>query len=124
MKWIENLFKRSREESSEQLQLFCSVCMKTSPAAEARVIPWWNNDSQDFLTTYRCGGCFIQSLAETRSKISLLDTDTRRKFCEFLERHDYIVDAGTIREAPLDEASRLIGTVLDAIESGEVRLSP
>ena len=124
MSWIKKLFKPRQEEISEQLTMLCSACMTTSQVAEAHVIPWWNDDRQDFLTTYRCGGCFLKSIGETRSKISLLDADIREKFCEFLERHGYTMDAQVIREASLEDAARMIGTVLDAIESGDVRLSP
>lgn len=122
-KWIEDLLRAEPAESTEPYSLLCSGCRKPCSGDDAHVIPRWNIERQDFLTTYRCGNCWKQALDETRAKIMALDADVCTKFCNFLNRHGF-TDVEIVRQASLAEASAMIGKVLDAIESETLRLAP
>ena len=122
-KWIEDLLRAEPVETKEPYSLLCSGCRKPCSGGDAHVIPRWNADRQDFLTTYRCGNCWKEALAETRAKVTALDEEVRTKFCDFLDRHGF-TDVEIVRQAPLLEATVMIGGFLDAIASEELRLEP
>ncbi|MFY0535820.1 hypothetical protein [Nannocystis pusilla] len=48
----------------------CSGCYRPVPASQVRVIPWFNDDLADFVTTFRCGDCVADSLADTRARLT------------------------------------------------------
>ena len=102
----------------------CSGCFSRHPKADIRVLPTWNEYVEDFVTSFRCAQCWPDSLAWTRLKAVLLTEDTREKFCQFLARYDCGEAADIIRRAPLDDAARQVGIVLDCIEAGSLRLTP
>ena len=102
----------------------CSGCMSEHSSGAIHVIPWWNSQVQDFVTTYRCDRCRAQALKETRLKTLAPDEDVRRKFCEFLMRQGHTEEAESARRLPLGEAARKIELLLDRIESGELVLGP
>ena len=68
-KWIEDLLRAEPAETTAPYSLLCSGCRRPCSGDDAHVIPWWNIDRQDFLTTYRCGECWKSALDEARAKI-------------------------------------------------------
>jgi hypothetical protein len=124
MKWLKTIVRGRQHLSPEEFYLLCSTCSIACPQGDAHVIPWWNTDMKDFVTTYRCAKCWLRSLRETREKVSTPDANVREKFCDFLERHGYISDAAVVREASLEDSAGMMRRILDAIESQTVRLSP
>jgi hypothetical protein len=123
MKWNNKLLWPDPEEPTAPYFLMCSGCREPCPSHQAHVIPHWSMVREDFLTTYRCGKCWKPALAETRIKIGALDAEVREKFCKFLERHRF-TDVDIVREASLADASRMLGALLNAIESEKLELSP
>ncbi|MGC3968504.1 MAG: hypothetical protein QM775_14335 [Pirellulales bacterium] len=124
MGWFDRLFRRPVQPAPAGPTLICSGCYTICRGSAAHVIPWWNESQNDFVTTYRCDGCLLQSLDETEAKVRAWDASTRDKFCEFLQRHRLPDLAGQIHEAPLPEATRPALAFLNRLRSGEHRLSP
>jgi hypothetical protein len=110
-------------EPTPPYSLLCSGCRNPCAGDDAHVVPGWNPVCEDFLTTYRCSNCWLQALNETRAKIRVLDDELRTKFCNFLERHGF-TDVDIVRQAPLAEASTMIGAFLNAIASEKLKLAP
>ena len=106
----------------EEISLLCSSCFKLCTGDNAHVIPWWNDILENFVTTYRCGNCWLTSLDETKVRINVLDEDSRDKFCAFMERHKHAGRAKSIRLASLAEASRMINEFLKDLKSKRVVL--
>lgn len=100
----------------------CSSCMKTYPLGEVHVLPWWNRDAQMITTSYRCPGCFADSLRDTREAIDVLDEARRRSFVDFLRNHH--LDALAHQVAGDDDATarRVLHELLTRIERGELQL--
>ena len=115
--------KKQRTPTGDR-QLVCSACFDVCSGDNAHVIPWWNPDVEDFITTYRCGRCWLSSLDETATKIVELDDDSRKKFCDFLRRH-YAPDlADELLAMSLVDASATVESLLDKIRSQQIVLSP
>lgn len=89
--WRDVVFDRQQEEEIDEApgSFLCSACYTTQPMSTIRVIPWWNADARDVITSYRCGGCWLGSLEETRVLVDgpAFDADVRAAFVAFLERH-------------------------------------
>jgi hypothetical protein len=65
----------------------CSGCYRTVLAAQVRVIPWFNDDVADFVTTFRCGDCVAGSLADTRARLTAGGPREIAQLAEFFQRH-------------------------------------
>lgn len=65
----------------------CSSCFKALPASQVTVIPWHNEDVGGFVTTFRCGACVAESLADTRARVEAGDARVLDGLGEFLQRH-------------------------------------
>jgi hypothetical protein len=119
---IRNNAKSSRRGAPAQF--VCSACMGTFPTTELRVLPWWNDQTADFVTTHRCPGCWPNALAETRAIVSAdpLPEETTRKMVDFLRRHEFdgLADALT---TPEETRGRLL-EFLDRLERNVIVLSP
>jgi hypothetical protein len=109
-------------EASLAAMYICSGCYSQHTRKHISVLPTWNESAEDFVTSYRCDGCWDESLAWTRLKALVLTEDTKEKFCQFLERHHGGEPAGTIRRAPLDDAEHHVGTILNCIAEGTLVL--
>jgi hypothetical protein len=102
----------------------CSACRTPCSGADAHVIPKWNREMRRILTTYRCGNCWISSLADLRSVIATGELEVHTSFCDFLARHGYTKDAETIRAFPPEQRQVYLTRVLDAVESQSIIFDP
>ena len=112
------------EESPAPYNLMCSACYTPCAGADAHVVPNWRAERRTMVTAYRCGGCWPAALAELRSAVNSGDAEVAGSFCDFLARHGYERDAGTIRAAPPEQQRAYLLAVVDALESGAVTLQP
>ena len=62
----------------QEYSLLCSACYTPCTGAEAHVIPHWNATMGMVVTTYRCGQCWIGSLAAMRDAVRAKDAETIR----------------------------------------------
>ena len=104
--------------------MLCSQCYTQCSGPDAHVIPWWNPGEADFVTTYRCGACWLESLDETEARISTLDANARAKLCAFLHRHRLDEMATQIEHAALPEASVIAAGFLEEVRSQTTVLRP
>jgi hypothetical protein len=51
-------------EHPEQRQILCSGCLRVFPESVVHVIPYFNSDAQGYVTTYRCGQCWLPALEQ------------------------------------------------------------
>jgi hypothetical protein len=88
------------------------------------VIPRWNPSLQKVLTTYRCGNCWIGSLDELRAQVASGEVEVRTSFWDFLARHGFSKDAGTMRLGPAEEQEATLLAIIDAVQTGRRILEP
>lgn len=105
-----------------EYSLLCSACHTPCTGADAHVIPHWNASMRMVVTTYRCGQCWIGSLAAMRD--AMPDAEVRLGFCDFLTRRGYEKDAETIRAAEPELQQTWLIRLIDAIESGDLVFEP
>lgn len=74
------------------------------------------------ITAYRCGNCWLPSLAELRMAVA--DAEVRISFCDFLARRGESRAAEIIRTAPAQEQQAHLFRLIDALEAGEIILDP
>lgn len=108
----------------EPFNLLCSKCLTPGPVSDAHVIPGWNPAVSRILTTYRCGNCWLESLAETRAAVESGDAAVRSSFCDFLTHHRFTQDSARLRTESPEIQQRDLLAVLDAIEDGRLVLDP
>jgi len=113
-----------QEEIPQPYSLMCSGCYTPCSGAFAHVVPRWNAEWRKVLTTYRCGNCWLEALAELRAAIGSGDADVWSSFGEFLIRHGYGKDSDSLRAAPFEEQRALLLQVLDAVEAGTIVFQP
>lgn len=100
----------------------CSGCFRLLPASQIRVIPWFNEDLANFVTTFRCGECVAGSLAETRAKLEGGGAREIDLLAGFLGRHAITIHEHR-RGDPPEVVRPLMLHVLGMIERGEMTLS-
>lgn len=65
----------------------CSDCFRALPASQIRVLPWYNDGVDDYVTTFRCGECFQKAIAETRAHLEAGGDREVARLSEFFGRH-------------------------------------
>lgn len=99
----------------------CSRCYEIVPTSEVRVLPWWNEQLANFVTSYRCSACFAPSLAETRTRIEGMDGETATLLSDFFIRHQQPTIAARIARGGPD-AERAARAAIDDLERGALEL--
>lgn len=112
------------EETVGEHNLLCSACYTPCPAAEAHVVPRWNPELRKVITAYRCGSCWLPSLAELRAVLRAGDGEVQQSFCDFLGRRGYERDAETLRSWPAGERLTGLLRIVDAVEDSTLVFDP
>jgi hypothetical protein len=112
------------EETPSSYSLLCSGCRTPCTGDDAHVVPGWNPRVGRVLTTYRCGNCWRDAIANTREAVTSGPAEVRNSFCEFLERQGYGKDAASIQAASPQQQEVWLLRVLDAVESGQIVFHP
>ena len=99
----------------------CSDCCRALPASQIRVIPWYNDSANDYVTTFRCSECLPKGLAETRAHLEAGGDREVTRLSEFFGRH-----AVTILEARRGEPATVVRPILlhmlSMLEAGTLTL--
>lgn len=116
----------SIEPSDPTPELMCSRCYTLCSAANAHVIPWWNEQAADVLTTYRCGACWLESLDETRRFVesAQFDEDVCEKFVAFFRRHEEADVAARLAELPRAAVRAALVDILAQVRARTLVLHP
>ena len=113
----------SATEDDEERQVLCSACLQVFPESAIHVIPWFNDSAGGYVTTYRCEGCWLPSLAETRARLSTTQDDAEiASAAEFFERYGYFIHEYR-RGDPMEIVGHILLHMLGMMERGDIRLS-
>lgn len=106
-------------------KVMCSGCAAVLLGAEVRVLPWFNETAQDYLTTYRCKTCWPGSLQETRDRFTARAHDPveLRRFFGFFERQG-VICLEYRRGDPPAVLLALGSAILDRVASGALVIAP
>lgn len=77
---------------SVERSVFCSGCYQVMPERSVKVIPCFNEDVDKFVTTYRCGKCWMEAMDDTAFR--LLTTDNVKQIAsvaDFFEAHGVVL---------------------------------
>jgi len=69
----------------------CSQCYGLASERTTTVIPFWNDDLTDYVTTFRCARCLPAALTELQARIAGAPDAEIVRVCEFLGRHAIFV---------------------------------
>ena len=78
----------ARETRPRGTQYLCSGCLRAVPAASIHIIPSFNRQEDNYVTSFRCEKCWLRSLDETEQQLrgGTEDEAHRRKLVKFFER--------------------------------------
>ncbi len=109
-------------EMPEERQFLCSGCLAVTPESAIHVLPFFNETAGDYVTTYRCGACWLAALKETETHIA--QTQDPAEFAllgAFFERHGVTLHEWK-RGDPLAAVRPLMVRMIDLMRSGAIRL--
>ena len=110
-------------ETSEERQILCSGCLGVFPEPLITVIPYFNSDLSEYVTTYRCEQCWGPSLEETRTRLANTTNEAEIVSAAILfERHGVILHEFR-RGDPTPVVRQRLGQMLDLLRAGAIRLA-
>jgi hypothetical protein len=108
-------------ESAGERQIICSACLQVLPESLIHVIPYYNNEVGRYVTTYRCEGCWLQSLDETRARLESTEDETEiASAAAFFERHGVFLHEFR-RGDPTSIVRKLLVQMIDLLRSTAIR---
>jgi hypothetical protein len=110
-------------DKSAERQIFCSGCLGVFPESLITVIPYFNSDASEYVTTYRCERCWVPSLEETRTRLASTENEAEISSAAILfERHGVILHEFK-RGDPTPVVRKRLAQMLDLLRSGVIRLA-
>jgi hypothetical protein len=106
----------------EQRRIVCSGCFQIFPEPLIHVIPLFNDDVKEYVTTCRCETCWLPSLDETRTRIENTEGAEIASLAEFFERHGVFLHEFR-RGDPLPAVRALLERTIKLVRLGAIRLS-
>jgi hypothetical protein len=111
------------DDEPEQRQFLCSRCFQVFPEARIHVIPHFNDDAGEYVTTYRCGTCWLPSLEETRTRLAgTEDWAEMLSLIDCLERHGVFLFEYR-RGDPMPAVRALLEPAIDLLARGTIKLA-
>lgn len=111
------------DEGPEERQFVCSRCFQIVPESLIHVLPHFNADVGEYVTTYRCEACWLASLEETRTRIeSMEDPAEISSLIDCFERHGVFL-LEFRRGDPLPVVRALLERIIEQVSLGTIRLS-
>ena len=110
-----------KAKQPEEMQALCSACYQSVPVARTHLIPHFNEVLASYVTTYRCDGCWLKSVDETRDKLRT-DGPTDLASCAlFFERYGVPIAESRRGDPPEALRKRLLELVAE-LRAGTRRL--
>jgi hypothetical protein len=104
-------------------QIVCSGCLRVFPESLINVIPYYNDDAGEFVTTYRCEQCWLPSLDETRARLSSTEEENEIiSAATFFDRHGVILHEFR-RGDPVAVVRKRLDQMLNLLQSRAIRLA-
>jgi hypothetical protein len=111
------------DKEPEGRQIVCSRCFQIVPESLIHVLPHFNGDVGEYVTTYRCATCWLPSLDETRSRITKTEDGAEiASLIGCFERHGVFLHEFR-RGAPLPVVRALLERTIELVRLGAIRLS-
>src|SRR5262249_30627544 len=102
--------------------ILCSGCYEILPEPQIHVIPFFNGSVGDFVTTYRCGKCWLGALADTAARLRSAETLLQlAPLAAFFERHSVFVHAFR-RGDPAEVVKRSLLQMLELMRTERLKL--
>jgi hypothetical protein len=103
-------------------QVVCSQCLEIVDEPAVHVLPWFNDDMDAFVTTYRCEACWPSSLEQTRARIAATDDWTDlASAAEVLRNHGVFI-AEYMRGDTVPVVRQLLLHLIGMLRDGDLRL--
>ena len=102
-------------------QLLCSKCFASGPESQFRILPWFNEELADYVETFRCEGCFQDSMAETIARVANGGQTDVDGVGAFLQNHQIVVHEWK-RGDDVDVVRPLMVHVLRSIANGTMKI--
>ncbi len=101
----------------------CSDCLDVFPVHEIRVLPWYNESLQGYVTTHRCPACFPRSMQQTRDRFRSRWPEEAevQSLLQFFSRHGVFLHE-LMRGDRDDNALQVTLSMLAMLEKGALRL--
>lgn len=108
-------------EDSEERQVLCSVCLQVFPESDIHVIPYFNSSAQGYVTTYRCGACWLPALEETRTQLATTEDEALiTSAAAFFQRNGVFLHEA-LRGDPPPVVRPLLLRMIDLLQSETIR---
>ena len=124
---LKKLFRRDAETPVETLpagrSVFCSGCYEVVPESGVKVIPWFNEEVDKFVTTYRCEACWIEALDDTSTRLAATEDEGHiASVAKFFETHGVVL-LEYRRGDSMEVVRPLLLDLLRRLRSGSLKLS-
>jgi hypothetical protein len=111
-----------KPEDQEERQVVCSGCLQVFPESLVHVIPHFNDSVAAYVTTYRCGECWIPSLEETRSRLATTQDEAEIvSAASFFQRHGVHIHE-FMRGDPASDVQTILLRLIDLLRSEGLRI--
>jgi len=109
-------------EHQEERQVFCSGCLQVFPESLVHVIPHFNDSVAAYVTTYRCGKCWIPALEETRSRLAGTHDEAEIMSAgDFFHRHGvYVLEF--MRGDPASDVQKVLLRLIELLRSEDLTI--
>ena len=110
-------------DNPEARQVVCSACFQVVAEHLIHVIPAYNTDAGQFVTTFRCEACWLPSLDDTQARLEATEDATEiASAATVFENHNAFVHEFR-RGDPLPAVRRILVHLVGMLRSGTLRLS-
>lgn len=107
---------------ASERQVVCFGCVGVVPESRVRLIPFFNDDVQRYVDTYRCEQCLEAAMEQTRSRLALTeDAADVGLTAAFFERHGIFIHEYR-RGDPVPVVRSILLASLERLRSGQLRL--
>jgi hypothetical protein len=111
------------DEMPENRQILCSGCLQAFSESLVHVIPYFNSDVNEYVTTYRCEQCWRPALEETRTRLaSTQDEAEIASAATFFQRHGVHIHE-FMRSDPASVVQKVLLRMIDLMRSEVIRIS-
>src|SRR5262245_36106129 len=136
MGFFDRLFKRTKANEGNEAQggtaapisqerarqVFCSGCFTVLLESKIHLIPCYNDALRNYVTTYRCESCWLDSIDETRERIELTESSSDIELAaEFFKRHAVFIHE-YLRGDPPEDVKRALLRLIDLMKTGGLKL--
>ncbi len=99
--------------------VMCSGCFAVVPEGKIRVLPFYNETLEAFVTTYRCAACWPAAMADTRRRVARATDAELVDLGECLQRNGITV-LEALRGDPAPVVRAMLTATLGLVDQGRL----